>query len=101
MPLSRRAIRRGDGNRFFRLGRIRGVDRPPWLQSFPTATGSCVVLDIGANPDCKPENLLQFAIMGSVYAEKVRGVQEPQRWDCSPMAKKKAKATRWCAPPRR
>jgi phosphate acyltransferase len=61
-----------------RLGRIRGVDRPAIAPVFPTATGSCVVLDIGANPDCKPENLLQFAIMGSVYAEKVRGVSHPK-----------------------
>ena len=36
------------------------------------------MLDIGANPDCKPENLLQFGIMGSVYAEKVRGVKNPR-----------------------
>lgn len=62
----------------FRLGRIRGVDRPAIAPIFPTATGFCVVLDIGANPDCKPENLLQFAIMGSVYAEKVRGVKNPK-----------------------
>ncbi len=62
----------------FRLGRLRGVDRPAIAPVFPTATGSCVVLDIGANPDCKPENLLQFAIMGSVYAEKVRGVKSPR-----------------------
>jgi glycerol-3-phosphate acyltransferase PlsX len=62
----------------FRLGRIRGVDRPALAPIFPTATGFCVVLDIGANPDCKPENLLQFAIMGSVYAEKVRGVTNPK-----------------------
>ncbi|MFZ5902448.1 MAG: phosphate acyltransferase PlsX [Chloroflexota bacterium] len=62
----------------FRLGRLRGVDRPALAPVFPTATGSCVVLDIGANPDCKPENLLQFAIMGSIYAEKVRGVKNPR-----------------------
>jgi len=61
----------------FRLGRMRGVDRPALAGPFPTATGSCVVLDIGANPDCKPENLLQFAIMGSIYAEKVRGIKNP------------------------
>jgi len=61
-----------------RLGRIRGVDRPAIAPVFPTSTGTCVVLDIGANPDCKPENLLQFAIMGSVYAEKVRGVGNPK-----------------------
>jgi len=62
----------------FRLGRIRGVDRPALAGPFPTATGICSVVDIGANPDCKPENLLQFAIMGSVYAEKVRGIQNPR-----------------------
>jgi len=62
----------------FRLGRIRGVDRPALAPIFPTATGTCVVLDIGANPDCKPENLLQFGILGSIYAEKVRGVKNPK-----------------------
>jgi glycerol-3-phosphate acyltransferase PlsX len=62
----------------FRLGRLKGVDRPAIAPVFPTASGSCVVLDIGANPDCKPVNLLQFAIMGSVYAEKVRGVKNPK-----------------------
>jgi len=62
----------------FRLGRIRGVDRPALAPPFPTATGMCIILDIGANPDCKPENLLQFGIMGSVYAERVRGVKNPR-----------------------
>lgn len=62
----------------FRLGRIRGVDRPALAPIFPTATGTCVVLDIGANPDCKPENLMQFGILGSIYAEKVRGVKNPK-----------------------
>lgn len=62
----------------FKLGRLHGVDRPAIAPIFPTASGSCVVLDIGANPDCKAENLLQFAIMGSVYAEKVRGVKNPK-----------------------
>jgi|SRR5271157_1829509 len=63
---------------YFRLGTIPGVDRPGLTPVFPTATGSCVVIDIGANPDCKPENLLQFGIMGSIYAEKVRHVQNPR-----------------------
>jgi glycerol-3-phosphate acyltransferase PlsX len=62
---------------YFRLGTIPGVDRPGLAPVFPTANGSCVVLDVGANPDCKPENLLQFAIMGSIYAEKVRGIINP------------------------
>jgi len=63
---------------YFRLGTLPGVDRPGLCPVFPTATGSCVVIDVGANPDCKPENLLQFAVMGSIYAEKVRGVKNPK-----------------------
>src|SRR5512142_2837566 len=63
---------------YFRLGTIPGVDRPGLAPVFPTATGSCVVIDVGANPDCKPENLLQFGIMGSVYAAKVRGIVNPK-----------------------
>lgn len=63
---------------YFRLGMLEGVDKPALAPPFPTATGFCVVLDIGANPDVKPENLYQFAIMGSIYAEKVRGVKNPK-----------------------
>jgi glycerol-3-phosphate acyltransferase PlsX len=62
----------------FRLGRIRGVERPALAAPFPTATGYCIVTDIGANPDVKPENLVQFGIMGSIYAERVRGVKNPK-----------------------
>lgn len=63
---------------YFRLGTIEGVDLPALAPVFPTATGSCVVLDIGANPEVKPENLYQFAILGSIYAERVRGVKNPR-----------------------
>lgn len=63
---------------YFRLGTIPGVDRPALAPVFPTRTGSCVVLDVGANPDCKPNNLLEFAVMGSLYAERVRGVTSPR-----------------------
>jgi phosphate acyltransferase len=62
----------------FRLGRIRGVDRPALVGPFPTATGICLVLDIGANPNCEPLNLQQFGIMGSVYAERVRRIKDPR-----------------------
>lgn len=65
-------------NALFRLGRIRGVKRPALTALFPTRRGRCVVLDIGANAECKPEYLVQFAIMGSVYAEKVLGVSRPR-----------------------
>jgi glycerol-3-phosphate acyltransferase PlsX len=63
---------------YFRLGTLPGVDRPALAPVFPTRRGHCVVLDIGANPDCKPENLAQFARMGWVYAERVRGVKNPR-----------------------
>jgi glycerol-3-phosphate acyltransferase PlsX len=63
---------------FYRLGTISGVERPALTGLFPVKGGQCVVADIGANPECKPINLLQFAIMGSVYAEKVRGVHQPR-----------------------
>lgn len=63
---------------YYRLGVIPGVERPALTGLFPVKGGSCAVLDIGANPECKPEHLLQFAIMGSVYADKVRGIRNPR-----------------------
>jgi phosphate acyltransferase len=62
----------------FRLGRIRGVKRPALTGLFPTRTGYCAVLDIGANADVKPEYLLQFAIMGAVFAETSLGLRSPR-----------------------
>lgn len=64
----------------FRLGRIRGIKRPALSTIFPSQTpqGYCFLLDIGANADCKPEYLVQFALMGSVYAERVLGVPNPR-----------------------
>jgi glycerol-3-phosphate acyltransferase PlsX len=63
---------------YFRLGTLAGVERPALAPVFPTRRGHCVILDIGANPDCRPDNLLQFAVMGSTYAERVRGVMRPR-----------------------
>jgi glycerol-3-phosphate acyltransferase PlsX len=63
---------------FFRLETIPGVERPALTATFPVKNGFCIVLDIGANPDCKPEHLFQFAIMGSIFAQKVRGVTNPR-----------------------
>lgn len=63
---------------FFRLGVLPGVERPALTGIFPTKTGQAAVLDIGANPDCKPEFLYQFAIMGSIYAQTVLGIQNPR-----------------------
>jgi glycerol-3-phosphate acyltransferase PlsX len=62
----------------FYLGRIKGVKRPALSSVFPTRRGPCFMLDLGANTDCKPQYLLQFAIMGSVYAERVLGVDRPR-----------------------
>lgn len=62
----------------FHLGRIRGVQRPALSTIFPTRTGHCFLLDIGANADVKPTYLYQFAIMGAAYAERVLGFKNPR-----------------------
>ena len=58
-------------NALLKLGRIKGVLRPALATIFPVKNGKCIVLDIGANAECKPEFLLEFAVMGAVYAQKV------------------------------
>ena len=60
------------------IGRIKGILRPALLTHFPTQKGMCVVLDVGANTDVRPEHLQQFAIMGSIYSRQVLGVHEPR-----------------------
>jgi glycerol-3-phosphate acyltransferase PlsX len=62
----------------FELRRIRGVDRPALAAVFPTRKGGTLVIDVGANADCKPEYLAQFGLMGSVYMERVFGVRTPR-----------------------
>ncbi len=62
----------------FTLGRLRGVDRPAFVGMIPTMKGWCTVIDMGANVDCKTENLLQFAIMGSVYSKNMMGIERPR-----------------------
>jgi len=62
----------------FCLGRIRGIERPALCAIFVSREGPLCILDVGANTDCKPLYLLQFAIMGSVYMERVLGVEEPR-----------------------
>jgi glycerol-3-phosphate acyltransferase PlsX len=63
---------------YYRLGTIAGVERPALTAFFPVKGGYCAVADIGANPECKPEHLLQFAIMSAVYASQVRGIKNPR-----------------------
>lgn len=59
------------------VGRIRGIDRPALATPLPMRPGVGLLLDVGANADCTPHNLLQFARMGAIYAEKVLGVPDP------------------------
>jgi glycerol-3-phosphate acyltransferase PlsX len=62
----------------FRLGRIDGIDRPALPAHMVTATGPVMLLDVGANVDSDPENLVQFAAMGAIFAEHVLGVRNPR-----------------------
>lgn len=62
----------------FRLGRIRGIRRPALATPFPLPTGICMLLDGGANADCKAEYLFQFGLMGSAYAERVLDRPRPK-----------------------
>src|SRR5262249_40686730 len=61
------------------LGTLHGVDRPALAAVFPTALGTAaILLDVGANVDCKPENLEQFAIMGATYFRTIFGTKRPR-----------------------
>ncbi|HEY7767920.1 phosphate acyltransferase PlsX, partial [Longimicrobium sp.] len=60
------------------LRTLQGVDRPPVGARIPTATGRCLALDVGANVDTKPHQLVQFAQLGSVYAEDMLGIDRPR-----------------------
>ena len=61
------------------LGTLSGVDRPALVAVLPTSAGApCLLLDVGANVDCKPKNLEQFAIMGEMYARSVLKVERPR-----------------------
>jgi glycerol-3-phosphate acyltransferase PlsX len=60
------------------IGRIKGVQRPAFATVLPTAGAPCVLLDVGANADCKPEYLAQFAKMGASYATAALGIREPR-----------------------
>ncbi len=60
------------------LGRIKGIERPAIGVVIPTLQGPCLLIDVGANADCKPLYLQQFAIMGQVYARQVLKVANPR-----------------------
>lgn len=92
MNVAARMVRKGEADAFttagntaaglaaalFNIGRIKGIDRPALGTLYPAAPNKCLVLDVGANTDPQAENLLQFAIMGSIYAEDVLQVPNPR-----------------------
>lgn len=62
----------------FLLGRLKGIDRPAIATIFPNLRGRTLILDVGGNVDCKPQNLVQFAVMGEVYAKYFMGIERPR-----------------------
>ena len=58
--------------------RVRGIRRAAMAPVMPTTTGRCVLIDCGANAECTPEYLLQFAYLGSYYAQRVMGIEKPR-----------------------
>ena len=62
----------------FTIRRIKGVERPAITSLMPTLSGMALVVDVGANVDCRPNQLFQFAQMGSIYAEHVLKIHEPR-----------------------
>jgi glycerol-3-phosphate acyltransferase PlsX len=60
------------------LGALPGVDRPALAMVFPTSAGTpCILIDVGANVDCKPHNIAQFAVMGEIYYRAIFGAKRP------------------------
>jgi glycerol-3-phosphate acyltransferase PlsX len=60
------------------LGSLPGVDRPALALLVPSLTGQTLLIDVGANANCQPHNLVQFAIMGRIFMEAVAGVESPR-----------------------
>lgn len=87
-----RMVKTGDADAFFSagstgacmaastlvMGRIKGVARPAIATVIPTGTEPVILLDVGANADCKPEHLSQFAHMGIEYAKTILGIEQPR-----------------------
>ncbi len=92
MVVGLKALRKGDIDAFvsagntgallagglLKVGRIKGISRPALCTIYPTMNGASVLVDAGANAECKSRNLIEFAYMGSMYAEKVIGIQNPK-----------------------
>jgi glycerol-3-phosphate acyltransferase PlsX len=65
-------------NALFTLGRLSGVERPGIATCVPTGEGGCILLDVGANIDCRPSHLYQYGVMGACYADRVLRRPEPR-----------------------
>lgn len=95
MVLAARAVKEGRADALFSagntgallasglliVGRIKGIDRPGLMVTLPTLNGnvsSFNLMDVGANADCKPANINQFATLGSYYAQAIQGVSKPR-----------------------
>ena len=59
------------------MGRVKGIKRPALCTVVPSPVKPCVMCDVGANADCKPEYLVQFALMGRLYCQHIFGVENP------------------------
>lgn len=62
----------------FLVGALEGIERPAIGVALPNPKGKTVLIDVGANVDCKPKHLLQFAIIGHTYAKEILGIQNPR-----------------------
>lgn len=60
------------------LGMLKSIDRPALAVMIPTLTGNALLVDVGANVDSKPKNLVQYALMGKVYLETIHGITNPR-----------------------
>lgn len=60
------------------LGRLEGVQRPGLGAFLPCESGVVLLIDVGANPECKPLNLLQYGIMGSIFIKQIYGTKDPR-----------------------
>ncbi|TBR78357.1 phosphate acyltransferase PlsX [Campylobacter novaezeelandiae] len=61
-----------------KLGRLKNISRPAIATLMPNIKTNTLILDVGANTDCKVENLFQFAIMGEIYAKEIMNIQKPK-----------------------
>jgi glycerol-3-phosphate acyltransferase PlsX len=66
------------GGALLKLGPVSGIERPAIASIVPARQGHMILLDVGATVDCKPQNLLDFARMGAVYAREVLGLAQPR-----------------------